>query len=66
MRALSGIELAECDAIVAALRRANGNRAAAARDLGIGRTTLYRKLRAYRIDTGSLTGCRDAAALATS
>ena len=66
VRALSGIELAECDAIVAALRRANGNRAAAARDLGIGRTTLYRKLRAYRIDTGSLTGCRDAAAPATS
>lgn len=55
VRALSGIESAECDAIVSALRRAGGNRSAAARELGIGRTTLYRKLRAYRIDTGSLT-----------
>lgn len=53
-RVLSGIESAECDAIVAALRRADGNRAAAARELGIGRTTLYRKMRAYRIGTGTV------------
>src|SRR5699024_9778905 len=35
------IEIAERDAIVAALTSARGNRSEAARTLGIGRTTLY-------------------------
>ncbi|WP_158716198.1 helix-turn-helix domain-containing protein [Blastococcus sp. Marseille-P5729] len=53
-RALSGIERSERSAIVDALREAGGNRAAAARILGIGRTTLYRKLRVLRIDQDDL------------
>ena len=49
-RPMTLIETAERDAIVTALRRANGNRSRAAGALGIGRTTLYRKLRLYRLD----------------
>lgn len=48
-RALTRMESAERDAIVSALRATNGNRAAAAAELGIGRTTLYARLRRYRI-----------------
>jgi len=36
-------------AIVHALRQTNGDRTTAASLLGIGRTTLYRKLKEYRI-----------------
>ncbi len=43
---LSGMER---NAIVDALRRAGGNRARVSRELGIGRTTLYRKLKEYGI-----------------
>jgi DNA-binding NtrC family response regulator len=43
---LSGMERV---AIVEALRRAGGNRARVSRELGIGRTTLYRKLKEYGI-----------------
>jgi DNA-binding NtrC family response regulator len=39
----------ERSAIKTALERTNGDRAVAARLLGIGRTTLYRKLKEYRI-----------------
>ena len=39
----------ERDGIIAALRRANGNRARAARTLRISRANLYNKLRAYQI-----------------
>ncbi|WP_369045529.1 sigma-54-dependent Fis family transcriptional regulator [Sinomonas sp. P10A9] len=49
-RSLSTIEALEYDAIVDALRRAGGNRSAAAAALGIGRTTLYRKMHAYGLD----------------
>ncbi|MFJ8058518.1 sigma-54-dependent Fis family transcriptional regulator [Streptomyces sp. NPDC096142] len=47
-RRLSPMELAERTAILAALRRHGGNKARAAVSLGIGRATLYRKLRGYR------------------
>ncbi|GAA4786207.1 transcriptional regulator MimR [Actinomycetospora chlora] len=41
------LERAERDAVAAALREAGGNRSRAAAALGIGRTTLYRKLREF-------------------
>ncbi|WP_329551678.1 helix-turn-helix domain-containing protein [Streptomyces sp. NBC_00696] len=47
-RRLSPMEHAERTAILAALRRHGGNKARAAVSLGIGRATLYRKLRGYR------------------
>ncbi|MFF7308249.1 helix-turn-helix domain-containing protein [Streptomyces sp. NPDC008137] len=47
-RPLSPMEHAERDAILEALRRHGGNKARAAAALGIGRATLYRKLRGYR------------------
>jgi transcriptional regulator of acetoin/glycerol metabolism len=46
---LSGIERAERSAIMEALSRSRGNRSRAADELGIGRTTLYRKLRELKI-----------------
>lgn len=46
---LTPIEAAERDTILAALRATAGNKAAAAATLGIGRTTLYDRLRRYRI-----------------
>lgn len=45
-------EVERC-AIKGALDRTNGDRAHAARLLGIGRTTLYRKLREYQIDVAN-------------
>ncbi|WP_328676075.1 helix-turn-helix domain-containing protein [Streptomyces sp. NBC_00343] len=47
-RRLSPMEHAERATILAALRRHGGNKARAAAALGIGRATLYRKLRGYR------------------
>ena len=47
-RRLSPVEHAERAAILEALRRHGGNKARAALALGIGRATLYRKLRGYR------------------
>ncbi|WP_055551717.1 helix-turn-helix domain-containing protein [Streptomyces sp. NBRC 110028] len=49
-RRLSGMERAERTAILEALRRHGGNKARAAGALGIGRATLYRKLRALGVD----------------
>jgi sigma-54 dependent transcriptional regulator, acetoin dehydrogenase operon transcriptional activator AcoR len=46
---LSGIERAERAAIVEALSRSKGNRSHAATELGIGRTTLYRKMRELKV-----------------
>ena len=43
------IEESERDAILAALRRCNGNRKEAAQQLGIARSTLFEKLRRYGI-----------------
>ncbi|WP_019072699.1 sigma-54-dependent Fis family transcriptional regulator [Streptomyces hokutonensis] len=47
-RRLSPMEHAERAAILAALRRHGGNKARTAAALGIGRATLYRKLRGYQ------------------
>jgi transcriptional regulator of acetoin/glycerol metabolism len=49
-RTLTPIESAERETIVRALDQAKGNKSAAAEQLGIGRTTLYRRLRELRID----------------
>ncbi|MCC3768835.1 sigma-54-dependent Fis family transcriptional regulator [Streptomyces sp. UNOC14_S4] len=49
-RVLSPWETAEHDAIVRALKTSHGDRAAAARFLGISRATIYRKIRGYGID----------------
>ena len=48
-RRLTPLEAAERDLIVSALVEANGNRSQAAAVLGIGRATLYRRLRAFGI-----------------
>ncbi|MEV5050142.1 sigma-54-dependent Fis family transcriptional regulator [Arthrobacter sp. LAR12-1-1.1] len=50
-RKLSKLESLERDAIVAALEHSGGNRSVAAESLGMGRTTLYRKLRVLGIET---------------
>ena len=47
--ALRPVDEVERDAIVAALRDAHGNRLAAAASLGLARSSLYRKIRQYRI-----------------
>ncbi|GAB3302838.1 hypothetical protein EK0264_02315 [Epidermidibacterium keratini] len=49
-RDLGGLARSEREAIIEALRASGGNRSAAAEALGIGRTTLYRKLRSLKID----------------
>lgn len=49
-RQLTGLERAERNAIIAALQETHGNRSAAAALLGMGRTTLYRRTRALRMD----------------
>lgn len=51
-RHMSLIEKAEREAIIRALDAAKGNKSEAAELLGIGRTTLYRKLRQLGLDTG--------------
>jgi transcriptional regulator of acetoin/glycerol metabolism len=43
------METAEREAIVTALHRSGGNRSQAAEALGIGRTTLYRKMQQHHI-----------------
>ena len=52
-RRLSPIEQAQRDAISNALRLAGGNKKAAAQQLGISRTTLYKALRSYGIAAAS-------------
>ena len=56
-RRLTALDRAEREALVAALRAANGDREAAARDLGISRATIYRKLKRFKINA-PLTGER--------
>ena len=48
-RVLTPIEAIECDAIVDALLDTDGNKAEAARLLGMSRATIYRKIRGYGI-----------------
>lgn len=48
-RTLTPLETAERDAIVAALQKHDGNKVAAAENLGMSRSSLYRKLKAYEI-----------------
>jgi sigma-54 dependent transcriptional regulator, acetoin dehydrogenase operon transcriptional activator AcoR len=50
-RVLTPLEAIECDAIVDALLDNNGNKAEAARHLGMSRATIYRKIRGYGIST---------------
>jgi transcriptional regulator of acetoin/glycerol metabolism len=58
-RRLSGLERAEREALLAALRAAGWNREAAARDLGISRATIYRKLKRHQIGPPPVHGsCR--------
>jgi transcriptional regulator of acetoin/glycerol metabolism len=49
-RNLSAMEELELSAILGALKQHNGNKVAAAQSIGISRSTLYRKLQAYRLD----------------
>jgi transcriptional regulator of acetoin/glycerol metabolism len=51
-RRLSLLETAEREAIIKALDAASGNKSEAAELLGMGRTTLYRKLRQLGLETG--------------
>ena len=46
-RVLTPLEATECDAIVDALLDTDGNKAEAARQLGMSRATIYRKIRGY-------------------
>ncbi len=46
-RSVGMLESAERDAVAEALRSADGNRSRAAQILGVGRTTLYRKMREF-------------------
>lgn len=48
-RSLSAWEASERDTLVQALLAADGNKLLAAQRLGISRTTIYRKMRAYGI-----------------
>jgi len=50
-RVLTPLEAIECDASADALLDTDGNKAEAARHLGMSRATIYRKIRGYGIST---------------
>lgn len=50
------LHVSERNAIVSALRQFNGNKSKAARSLGIGRSTLYRKIREHGIEPVPVIG----------
>lgn len=52
-RLLSPLQAIECDAIIDALGQAGGNKAEAARSLGMSRATIYRKIRGFGISDPS-------------
>ncbi|WP_211177843.1 sigma-54-dependent Fis family transcriptional regulator [Pseudonocardia acidicola] len=56
-RVLTPLEAIECDAIVDALLDADGNKAEAARNLGMSRATIYRKIRGYGISMPTVAEC---------
>jgi transcriptional regulator of acetoin/glycerol metabolism len=49
-RQLTAMEQVELEAILSALGRCRGNKVNAARELGISRSTLYRKMASYQLD----------------
>jgi DNA-binding NtrC family response regulator len=49
-RELTTMEQVELDAIMSAIHRSQGNKVVAAKLLGISRSTLYRKMRSYKLD----------------
>ena len=49
---------AEIEAIIMALKEANGNRTLAANQLGIHRTALYKKLQAYGLELSQIITCQ--------
>lgn len=51
LRPLSPLQTAERDAIIAALESSGGNRLRAAAALGMSRSSLYRKLKQFRLDS---------------
>ncbi len=55
-RVLTPLEAIECDAIVDALLDNDGNKAEAARHLGMSRATIYRKIRGYGISMSASGG----------
>jgi transcriptional regulator of acetoin/glycerol metabolism len=55
-RVLTPLEAIECDAIVDALLDTDGNKAEAARRLGMSRATIYRKIRGYGISMPTSDG----------
>jgi transcriptional regulator of acetoin/glycerol metabolism len=50
---LTDLERVQRDEIIRVLREVGGNKAEAAKKLGIGRQTLYSKLKAYGIESSS-------------
>jgi sigma-54 dependent transcriptional regulator, acetoin dehydrogenase operon transcriptional activator AcoR len=59
-RVLTPLEAIECDAIVEALLDNHGNKAEAARHLGMSRATIYRKIRGYGISIPESETSREA------